>query len=144
MCPDNSTDQILIMSRYYSTGHGHCSTYTCINCMQYGRFPWKIHIKNAHVNSYTSSSSFFSRLFYIKYALKTCIFACLFLHKCFTRFFLVEFACNMADFHAWNMHVMLQCPRPVLYVTLTAVELQVFSEFIGHCVLTVSCRSLCL
>ena len=31
--------------------------------------------------------------------------------------FLVEFACNMVDFHAyWNMRVMLQCSWAVLYV----------------------------
>ena len=29
----------------YSTGRGHCSTYTRINCMQYGVFPRKIHAK---------------------------------------------------------------------------------------------------
>ena len=56
VCPDNSTDQIVITSRYYSTGHGHCSTYTCLNCKQYGGFPWKIHAKNSHVNFYTTLS----------------------------------------------------------------------------------------
>ena len=61
MCPGNSTDQILIMSRYYSTGHGHCSTYTRVNCKQYGGFPWKIHAKNSCVNFYTS---FYTQTFY--------------------------------------------------------------------------------
>ena len=28
---------------------------TCVNCMQYGRFPLKIHTKNSCVNLYTSS-----------------------------------------------------------------------------------------
>ena len=43
-----------------------------------------------------------------------CIFVCIFLHECFMSVFLMEFACNMADFQAWNMRVMLQCPWPVL------------------------------
>ena len=36
----------------YSTAQA--STYTCINCMQYGRFPRKIHTKNSRVNFYKS------------------------------------------------------------------------------------------
>ena len=36
----------------YSTGHGHCSTYTPVNCVQYGRFPCKVHAKSLHVNFY--------------------------------------------------------------------------------------------
>ena len=31
----------------YSTGHGHCSTYTRVNCVQYGGFPRKIHANNS-------------------------------------------------------------------------------------------------
>jgi len=31
------------------------------------------------------------------------------------RVFLVEFACNMADFHTCNTREMLQCPWPALY-----------------------------
>ena len=36
------------------------------------------------------------------------------------RVFLVDFACNMADFHAGNTCVMLQCPWPVLYYWFAA------------------------
>ena len=31
--------------KIYSTGHGHCSIYTCVNCGQYGGFTCKIHAK---------------------------------------------------------------------------------------------------
>ena len=34
----------------YSKGHGHCSTYPFVNCMQYGGFPCKVHAKNLSVN----------------------------------------------------------------------------------------------
>ena len=47
--------------KIYSTGHGHCSTYRRINCLQYGRFPRKIHAKNSRVNFYTS---FYTQTFY--------------------------------------------------------------------------------
>ena len=33
----------------YSTVHGHCSTYTHVNCLQYGGLPWKIHAKTLRV-----------------------------------------------------------------------------------------------
>ena len=38
----------------YSTGHGHYSTYTRTNCMQYGGIPQKIHAKDLRVNFYMS------------------------------------------------------------------------------------------
>ena len=47
--------------KMYSTGHGHCSTYRRINCLQYGGFPRKIHAKNSRVNFYTS---FYTQTFY--------------------------------------------------------------------------------
>ena len=56
---------------------------------------------------------------------------CIFLHKCFTRVFLVEFACNMVDFHAWNTSVMLQCPWPVLYITQQRLVINSFPSFDG-------------
>ena len=34
----------------YITGHGHCSTYTRVNCVQYGGFQGKLHVKNSRVN----------------------------------------------------------------------------------------------
>ena len=55
------TDKHYTMTAYYSTGHGHCSTYTRVNCMQYGGFPLKIHAKNSRVNFYTS---FYTQTFY--------------------------------------------------------------------------------
>ena len=30
---------------YYSTGHGHCSIFTRVNCVQYGGFTCKKHIR---------------------------------------------------------------------------------------------------
>ena len=45
----------------YSTGHGHCSTYTRVNCVQYGGFPRKIHAKNSRVTFYRS---FYTQTFY--------------------------------------------------------------------------------
>ena len=33
----------------YSTGHGNCSIYTRVNCVQYGGFTRKMHVKNTHV-----------------------------------------------------------------------------------------------
>ena len=44
-----------------STGHGHCSTYTCVNCVQYGGFRWKVDAKNSCVNFY---ASFYTQTFY--------------------------------------------------------------------------------
>ena len=38
------------------------------------------------------------------------VFSCVSLHV------YLEFVCNVADFHAWNTRVMLQCPWPVLYM----------------------------
>ena len=45
----------------FCTGHGHCSTYTHVNCVQYGGFPRKIDAKNSRVNFYTS---FYTQTFY--------------------------------------------------------------------------------
>ena len=45
----------------YSTVHGDCSTYTRINCVQYGGFPRKIHAKTLRVNFYMS---FYTETFY--------------------------------------------------------------------------------
>ena len=50
---------ILLMK--YSTGHGHCSTYTRVNCVQYEGFPRKFHAKNSRLNFYTS---FYMQTFY--------------------------------------------------------------------------------
>ena len=33
----------------YSTGHGNCSIYTRVNCVQYGGFTRKMHVKNTRV-----------------------------------------------------------------------------------------------
>ena len=40
---------------WYSTGHRHCSSYTRVNFVQYGRIPIKIHAKKSCVNFYMSS-----------------------------------------------------------------------------------------
>ena len=45
----------------YSTVHGDCSTYTRVNCVQYGGLPWKIHAKTLRVNFYMS---FYTQTFY--------------------------------------------------------------------------------
>ena len=45
-------------------------------------------------------------------------FGLFFFYTSILRIFLVEFVCNMADFHAENTHVMLQCLWLVLYKQL--------------------------
>ena len=47
----------------YSTGHWHCSTYTCVNSVQYGGFPRKIHAKNSRAFTRRIFTSKFECLF---------------------------------------------------------------------------------
>ena len=61
---------------------------------------------------------FYMQIFLICMYFLSCVFLHVFacLHKCFMRVFLVEFACSMAEFHAWKMRVMLQRQWPVMYL----------------------------
>ena len=70
-------------------------------------------INQIHANHNNLHVKFYKQIFLICMYF-SCIFACMFLHECFTSVFLLEFACNMVDFHARNTCVMLQCPWPVL------------------------------
>ena len=57
-------------------------------------------------------------MFYTQILLVCVYFLVYFCVYIFTRVFhvcfVVEFACNMANFHPWNTRVMLQCLWPVL------------------------------
>ena len=57
-------NDIIFLWAQYSTSHGHCSTYSCINCLQYSGFPRKI---NAKKHVYIFTWAFTRRLFTHKF-----------------------------------------------------------------------------
>ena len=91
-CLKTGKFSVFFSSMIYSTGHRYHSTHTHINCVQYGRFPRKIHAKNSRVN--------FTRA--LTHRLFTCKFECILtvtdfaykLHASYVYFFTTA---NVAD-----------------------------------------------